>query len=74
MLNNDPKIRAVIYWVSAAVGLGAVALKAIPTPWAQQATEALENVSAYLVTLVGATAITNLTTGPDTRLLDQPKQ
>lgn len=74
MLNNDPRIRQVIYWVSVAVGLAAIALKAVPTVWATQTKDALEEVATYLLTLSGVTAVTNLTSGPNTRLLDQPKQ
>jgi hypothetical protein len=69
VLNNSPKVRAVIYWVTAVLGAVAVGLQAIPTPWADAAAEGLNNVAAYLATLVGITAVSNLTAGPDTRLL-----
>jgi len=72
MLNNSPKVRAIIYWATIAFGVVAVGLQAIPTDWANQAAEGLNNIAAYLAALVGVTAVSNLTTGPDTQLLPKP--
>jgi len=69
VLNNSPKVRAIIYWVTVVFGTVAIGLQAIPTSWADQAAAGLNNVAAYLATLVGVTAVSNLTAGPDTQLL-----
>lgn len=69
MLNNDPKVRAVIYWLAIAAGGVAVILQAIPTTWAEQAATGAQSLASYLAITAGVTAATNLTNGPDTRLL-----
>ena len=72
MLNNDPKIRAVIYWLTVLVGAVAVVLQSIPTTWAEQAAAGAQNLASFLAMAAGVTAATNLTTGPDTQLLVKP--
>ena len=69
MLNNDPKVRAIIYWLTVVIGAVAVILQAIPTAWADQAAAGAQNLASYLAITAGVTAVSNLTTGPDTRLL-----
>lgn len=69
MLNNDPKIRGIIYWLTFIVGAVAVVLEAIPTEWANQAAAGAKNLASFLAMAAGVTAATNLTAGPDTTLL-----
>lgn len=73
MLNNSPAIRAVIYWVTVAVAVIAIALEPLPFSWASSMADSLEAVAAYLAPIAGITAVTNMTSGGDVRALDQPK-
>lgn len=70
MLNNDPKVRGVIYVLTAIVGGIAVVFEAIPTTWAQSVADGAKNLAAYLATLIGVMGATNLTAGNDVKLLE----
>lgn len=71
MLNNDPKVRAILYWTGVTVTVLGIAFSKIPTPWAQTAAEGFESVALYLAGLIGLTGVTNLTAGNDVKLLEK---